>query len=666
MCVFFCLGGQGLAFAAETATPPSSDQSAAADELEGGAAPASPQTGTEISGVAEESAEAAIEEEVAAEVGEPVGPTFVLAPIAWGGDVSESFRKRIVEPGQPRLQNVQTVNLRAMTYFWQPWLVQVNGGIGVVNAKNVYGTSTNDDVSLNGGAALSLVPYSRYPFQASYYARDSRSDAGAIASAANRSTNFEVRQHYRPVSQSSDSEASYNRNQTVMQQIGSTASRDKVNSRLRLQHDFSLPGSPSRFGLGYDRRTFSGDVSDAGAITGLRGSYSTMFNNQFIEANTSLSDSEYAQDSSRFNNVRVSHTYRPESLWSVATSAFASQSESLSLGLNSASTRNLQLNSSASWQPDEELPFYVSGSVRVSDAVYETSTSSVISQSQIGSASVNYAATPNLRYTVSETLANTRSGGSSAGTTSTAGGADYNSDETQFRSAFHRWHANGGFEYRTSSVVVPNTVISGGAGQGLRMPYALERGAMDFNFNQALLVRKSGTLGQFNTLTHNGGVIWRPESGETLSGAVNFTVADMRAFGDRSSHLQTANLGVNALHKAAANSSMTAGVALGWTGNERGQSSTSANVDVRYNYNHARAFNVKGLRYTLTLQVSKFQLEDSYSRNAVSSRDGYLADQKLEYAIGRAYLRLNGSVAKRGKLKNTLIVLQLGRNFGDI
>ncbi len=649
-CIFFCIGGQGTALAAETATP---------------LVATTPEPTTDAT---EQSAEAVIEEDEAVAVGEPpAGSMFVLAPIAWGGDVSQSFRKQSFESGLSSLQNVQAVNLRMSTYFWQPWLAQVNGGLGVVNAKNIYGSRTDESVSLNGRAALSLVPQSNFPFQASYYARDSRSDAGATPAATSlvgRSTGFEVLQRYRPPSKSSDSLASYNRDQSVTQRIGLTGSGDRVNSRLHLQHDYRLPGTRSAFGVGYDRRTFS-DAVNAGTVTGLNGSYSTKFNHsQSLDVKALHSGSEYAQDSLRFNNVSVRHSYRSGSSLSVATSAFASQSESFALGLNAANSRNLQLNSATSWQPDEELPFYVSGSVRVFDAVYETPTTSVISQSQTGNVSVNYAATRNLSYTVYETLSNTRSGGSSAMTTLTGGRADYNSDETPFRSAFHRWNANGGLDYQTSSAAASYQTIFAGAGQGLRLPYALDEGAMDFSFNQALSVREGGVLRQTNTLNHNGRVIWRPVSDATQSSTMSFAVSDMLTFGDRSSHLQTADLSVNTLRSVSAYSSATASAALKWTANDRGQSSTSATADVKYN--HARVFDVKGLRYTLTLQVNKFQFDDVYGQNADNSRDGYLFDQKLEYAIGRAYLRLNGAVAKSGESKSTLIVLQLGRNFGEI
>lgn len=615
-------------------------------------------------------AEAAKKSEVV-EMEEPAGPAFVLAPIAWGGDISESFRKLKFEPGQLSLQNVQAANLRASTYIWQPWLVQVNGGIGVVNAKNVSGTSTNDNASLNGRGALALVPYSRFPFLASYYATDSRSGTGALTPAADyvgKSSGFEVQQHYSPESKSSSSAATYNRDRTLMQQINSSGGRDRVSSRLYLRHDYHLPGSPSLFGVGYDRRTSNADVKGTGVVAGLQGNYSLKFNQQSIEVNTLNSKSEYAQESLRFNRVVVRHTYRPDSLLTVATSANTSQSKLLSQDLNSSSTSNLQVESSASWQPDEELPFYVFGSARVFDSVYETPGTSVISQSQIGVASVNYTATRNLSYMVHETLANTSSRGGSSDssdrTTLTGGSANYISDDTALGSAFYNWHVLGGTDYQTSSASVSNLAIFGTAGHGVKVPYALDQGAMDFNFNQSLSVRDEGTLGQANTLTHNGGVMWRPVPGETLSSTVNLSLSDILGFGDTTTHLQTANLGINVLHRTSVNSSTAAIASLGWSGNELGQSSRSVKVDIRYN--HARAFNVKGLRYTLTMNMSKYQFEDVYSRITDNSRDGYLFDQKLEYGIGRAYLRLNGSVAKYAKSKSVLVILQFGRSFGEI
>lgn len=615
---------------------------------------------------AKEGDEGAIEDE-AAVMDETPASAFVLAPIAWGGDVSESFRKLKFEDGQSSLQNVQAANLRASTYIWQPWLAQVGGGIGVVNAKNVSGKSTNDNATLNGRGTLSLVPYSRFPFSASYYATDSRSGTGGLAPSADSvgtSNGFEVQQRYSPESKSSNSIATYNRDRTLLQQVNSSGGRDRVSSRLYLRHDYHLQGTPSQFGVGYDRRTSNADVRGTGSVTGLQGNYSTKFNQQSLEVKASHFRGEYAQEESRSNHATVRHTYRPDSLLSVASSIYANQSNLLPLDLNSSSTRNLQVESATSWQPDEELPFYVFGSIRMFDSVYETPTTSTGSQNQIGVASVNYAATRNLSYTLHETLANTKSSGSSARTTLTGGSVSYISDETGLGSAFYNQNAKGGIDYQTSSASDPSLTVFAGAGHGLKVPYALDEGTMDFNFNQALSVRDDDILGQTNTLTHNGGLMWRPISGETVSGAVNLTLSDILGFGDTSTHLQTANLGVNALHKASVNSSTAATASLGWSRNDLGQSSRSVRADVKYN--HSRVFNVKGLRYTLTMNMSKYQYEDAYSRITDNSPDGYLFDQKLEYGIGRAYLRLNGVITKFANSKSTLIVLQLGRSFGQI
>ena len=591
----------------------------------------------------------------------PDEPMFVPAPIAWGGTISESFRKQKIEPGSSRLQHVQAANLRALTYLWQPWLAQVRGSIGVVNAKNVSGTSTDDGVSLSGGAKLSAVPYSRFPFTASYFVNDPRADTQVSPAASltyrsvtNRSTAFVVEQRYRPQSKSSNSLVNYSRTSSS----GQTSAVDdggRENSRWYLSHNYRKRGTPTLYGGSLERKTSTVGASIPRVVTGLKGNYSTKYDVQSLAASAGYSQSQYGPENLNSTHVSLQHTHRPASLLSVATSAFVNQLKLSSPNLNSSNGRTLQLNSTASWQPDEELPFYVLGSIRLLNSGYDTLTSSTISKSQVGSVSVDYAATPRLKYRVHTTLANTRSGDVSARTTLTGVGASYNSEATKIGNAFRSWSANGGLDYRTSSTSASDVTVFGGVGQGLSLPYVLDKGTMDFNFNQSLAVREGG-LGQTGTLTHSGGVYWRPLSSASLLNLASFSVADMRSFGDISSDMQTANLSVSSLYRTTAYSSAAADAILGWSANDMGQSSTNGVVNIKYN--HTRAFNVKGLRYALTFNVSR-RFDDT-------SGVSYGTEQRLEYAIGRAYLRLSASVAKQGRSNTTLIVAQLGRNFGDI
>lgn len=61
------------------------------------------------------------------------GAKFGIAPIRWGGDVSEALRWRRFTTGNAipavsTLDNMQIINLRASSYIWQPWIATVDGG----------------------------------------------------------------------------------------------------------------------------------------------------------------------------------------------------------------------------------------------------------------------------------------------------------------------------------------------------------------------------------------------------------------------------------------------------------------------------------------------------------------------------------------------------------
>ena len=144
------------------------------------------------------------------ELAKPTTAMFVPAPITWGGDLSDSYRKQNLGAGQSSVQHVQAVNLRAWTYVWQPWMAQVSGGVGLVNAQTHSERTSNNQALLNGRGALSAVPYSRFPFSASFYVNDNRAPTSKVSSATpdflSTSSGFAVRQSYRPKSSSSSSD----------------------------------------------------------------------------------------------------------------------------------------------------------------------------------------------------------------------------------------------------------------------------------------------------------------------------------------------------------------------------------------------------------------------------------------------------------------------------
>lgn len=650
--VFFCCMEQGAAFAAD----------AVASENIGGVE--ADGASTTLPGDAAKNV--GVNEEDTADSEASPEPVFALAPILWGGDVSASLHRTKFERDSANLQTTQAGNLRAITYVWQPWLAQVMGGLGVTNSKNTYGKNLNKDVSWSGNGELSLMPFSHFPFLASYFFNNREIVAGTPMlplGSDNKRSDLKVKQRYRPRTRASDSYISYNKVHNV--DVSSVSGRlDRINSRLEVQHDYRSPKTASIFGIGYSRNTNGGSGQEFNATTKMLANYTKRLKHHYFDVETINTDGEFSNEGTRHNQITAQHKYRPDSLLSVQTSGIVSQSELLSIGQNFSNTRNLQLNSSASWQPDAELPFHVSGSLRGFGSVRDTRSATNSSQSLLGMARVNYAATPNLNYRVSETLGVTRTKNSSTITTVTGGSAIYNSGDTKLGRAFHKWNASGTVDYHTSSKSSSGSIKSWKAGQGLRLSHRLGNGAVDYNFNQNLSIKDHGSSSQNGNLVHNGGMVWKPAiKVKSLSGSGSINLVDKRSFGNTLTNLQTANLAANVQHKTTVYAgTLLSGASALWSVHNTGLSSKT--FKLRTGYIHPRVFNVAGLSYSLTADVSKYQTNGA--RNRANLRNGYSISQKLEYAVGRFYMKLNGDIIKKSDVKYTLIVLKVGRTFGQL
>lgn len=654
--VFFCLVWHSQVFAEDAVAP----INAAEPEAVNTNAPEAGVGLTTMPGEVVNDAISKIEDEDGV-VDETTESQFVLAPIPWGGDVSASFSKINTEGNPASLQASQNANLRAITYIWQPWLAQARGSVGVVNNKNTFGKTRNKDISLSGDGEVALLPYSRFPFSASYYAINRQAEA-LVLSSGNKRAGFELEQHYQPISRHYDSVISYNKDHIVEENNIGVRS-DKINSRLNVRHDYRSSKNSSIYAIGYGRNANGGEGQAFSATSKVLAKYMTRLKYHYFEADTINTDSEYANSGLRHNQVTARHTYRPDKLTSVETSALASQSELLAVGQNFTNTRNLQLSSNASWQPDAELPFYVSGSLRGFGTVRNMPAVADSTQGLFGVARVNYESTPNLSYQVSETIGFDRSNNRSATTTITRGGAIYSSDSIKLGSAFHKWNASGGLDYQTNSKSSSNLIKSGKAQQGLRLNQALGKGAMDFSLNQILSVKDRGNSRQNGTLTHNSGLVWKPVLIKSVSGSGSITLVDTRSFGNKLSSLQSANLAIHVQHRTTVKSgSLVSTASILWNANNSGLLAKTLKLGV--GYNHQRAFNVVGLRYSLS--IDKNQYQTNRARNGANLRGGYTIDQRLEYAVGRAYIKLKGTMDKKAEVKRNTIVIQVGRTFGQL
>jgi hypothetical protein len=84
---------------------------------------------------------------------------------------------------------------------------------------------------------------------------------------------------------------------------------------------------------------------------------------------------------------------------------------------------------------------------------------------------------------------------------------------------------------------------------------------------------------------------------------------------------------------------------------------------------HARAFGVRGLRYTLMFNANttRSQSDTRLEGNPDAGRDQVTRslEQRLDYRIGRLDVRLSTRLAEIDGKKNALVLLRISRDFGS-
>lgn len=655
-----------------TPSPPSVDVSAkSATDQPAGASAVAPANVIAANGEAQKNGEVKYEaaKRGAAEVRSLRGFKYALAPIVWGGDISETLTKSFNANGANRLQNMQRANVRARSYIWQPWLAQVGGGIGLVRSKDSDSSSLPSGyTTLVGHGSLSVLPSSRYPFSASFRVDDSRANYALTPIMGSVYRSVDIRQSYRPISNTSISMATYARYTFGTRYLNnSPAGNDTTNTHWTLRHDYSPLNSTSRYGIGYDRNVWNTVEGGGNASWGLQGNYSTSFDKQSFGIDAHRTESFYALNGADYasSGATMRHGYRPDARLSVTSSASIDQSN---MSANkSYNTRYLQANTASSWQPDQDLPLYVNASARIYDSSFERDGVLNTSQNQVVSAGARYAHTRNLSYALDGSVANSKTNGLSNRTIAENGSVNYTADPTKFGNASYNRNANGSVNFQSNTASPSNRTLTGGVGHGLGIPYYLDSGAsLNFGINESFLARNDRINGQNRTLSHAGNMSWQPVSRGTLTGGVNANVSDIRNVGgDEELHYQAASLGANVQDQISANSSMRANASLQWTANKLlGSYSNSANANM--DYRHARAFDVKGLRYELKFNVNKQVSRSQDATLTPYNTSSASLDQHLDYGIGRTNLRLSLGLARYGNDTSKSIMLHLGRRFGNL
>lgn len=578
-----------------------------------------------------------------------------IAPIRWGLTLTDTVRWSRLDEGQTSTQHLQQAQFRANSYLWQPWFAQVSGTLGLISGvdrtKSVGSAedSRNRQTSVVGGALINLFPVSRFPFVGQLEVSDSRTSSD-LTDTDYRSTRLSLRQTYR-----------------------------------NLKGDISANAS-------FDYSRLNGDFG-SDTVNAVSAGFSRAFERQSVAADLSYARNTRSDDLGSASLLRASarHTYRSSAAFALDSNlSYNDSDQRLSRGVGALGGRLgrfrfLQATSFATWTP-ENSRWRGTGTARLFQADTAFSDDGGRSRSLSLNGSVSYLLSRNATLYGGLGLSLVRSSNNSDVLTTQSVGANYNADVLALGNYSYNWYASANLSNQTGGQEGATRTLNLSLGHGLNRSWELSpTSGLSANLGQTVSATQTNRFGSSRGISHNAGVSWRAYPSESLTSYVSLSAADSRNYGDNANSFQLINFQANGQWQLSRYSSASAD----FTWQHTRQSSTLRVVDRGFDdellvdektrgsgiamggslsYVHARAFGVRGLRYSLLFNANSARTETSTRQegNPDAGRDLVTRslEQRLDYRIGRLNLRLSTRIAEVDGKKNALILLRISRDFG--
>ncbi|MBI2509333.1 MAG: hypothetical protein HYV99_05015 [Betaproteobacteria bacterium] len=564
-----------------------------------------------------------------------------LAPIRWGGNLATDLRVQTATDQPRRLQQVDSTNIRAGTYIWQPWFAQVSGGFGLVTSR-AYGNSgagaadpaaaDSNSTSVTGNGTLSVFPVSRFPFQARFERADTRA-SGELTNTDFTTTRIGLRQDYRP-------------------SIGNT-----------------------NYSLSYDRSSLDSSSFGRDTLDMLGARMTKQFGMQSLDIDANRARNTRSRDGeSLLNRLTARHSYRQgptlsvESLASINTNDFR---ETTSNTLTENRSRFLQLNTFANWRPEEGSPLYVTGGGRVFQSVVDNNGAQSESRSLSGNVGANYQLSRYTTLSGSASITQNATDTASDLITTQGAGITYVPDVINLGRFIYNRNASGNFINQTGGQDGGRQLLTGQFGHNVIRSIPLGNAStLNFNLGQSYSPIYDSVTAISQTLLHSGGVSWSIAPSASSTAYVSLTGADSRRTGVNGGRFQLVNFQATGQIQFNRQSFGSANLTIQGT-----SQSTSGTPDTGFifgsngnvSYQHLRAFDVPQLRYYALYSVNETQFASRAlgDINAPREQISQSLEQRLEYNLGRVEFRLSARVADINGRRNALIFFRMSRQFGN-
>ncbi len=556
---------------------------------------------------------------------QPAHGAVTLAPIHYWGDFGYEARIEDYNKAEDVYSNLVTLNVNASSYIWKPWFSRVSGGLGLTYSKKNYGNDgSNSNNIVTGNALISLLPQSRFPFEAHY-----------------RKTNSYV----------------------TGESLGS------------LPYDTILYGFSQRYGtrdgsgtvMGtYDHNTIKvkGYPDDNSDLYTLSLGKSFAANNLSLNARHEEASRRSTRINYRRNNIVARHDYRPGTSLTMQNMLTSVEIDDNTTGYSNKD-QQIQFTSTTFWRPANK-PYDSSMGLRYY--------SRELDQGELGGKGETLNAYGGLNYNISRylrargniTLNQSRVAGNTLTTDKELAGVSYSPAYLPLGKFQYNWFASGDLTNRNGGLDDGQN-LTAQIGQNFTRNYPLGPGEeISTNYSQSLTGYYDTVFENTNRMTNGVSVGWRKgRAGKDIY--IRLMLSDARSIlGKRPDLYQMINFQLNSNYPVNQRSMLIGNVTVISTRNitefNRGDGfATSASAGIMYRY--INAFNVQNLHF-----LSELKIDEELKAARVVNRSTYnrkLWDNRLEYILGRLRMYLSLRMNDVNNYKYNILMFRINRTFGQ-
>jgi hypothetical protein len=563
-----------------------------------------------------------------------------VGPVDHDGYLEYQYRLVRSEELADNTLHLATWRARASTFIWQPYILILDGTLGLTRARNDFGDARNTNSIITGSVAANAFARSRFPFRAYFESRDSRVDGDVF-----------------------DTDL-VTRNWGFLQQFSPRAGgRLAVDFRQSDSEDLRVDGFR-------EGRDFS---SSTWQITGTKATKRNNFN--LLSSFRDLSRDQPMQMETR-NLFNLRHRFRTSPRFFIEDTTFYSD-EDIDFGNMQATRRFFQFNGNANWRPQTNKPLLVVGRAIAQGVDSGRMGNEAGSSSYVLSATANYQFSRNLNvagnFIIRSADADDRPEESSVfqrlRTT-------YRSDAIPLGRVDYLWGGSVEVGNRRDRNEGQDTVqdVLGLFNHGLTRNTTFAGGrSLQLNLSQTLSALEDTEDRREQTLIHSAYLTWNRQNGR-MSNYIRLSASDRRSSGDREDTFQLVNFQASARMQMSRKRSWNGSITFQYNNStatmphaeDMDNSSVTYSADLRYM--ERDLFNVARLDFQseLRLMSANFRSNDLIDEGIAPDRDrdDSVWRNELNYRVGLLELRMLAELQQIEDRWSTQVYFLVRRYYG--